>query len=59
MQPLVTCLQDKLSGVYFTFKKIDRLIYIYEETWKTFDERFWSENAEAVRLTKKIDNEKN
>ena len=59
MQPLVTCLQDKLSGVYFTFKKIDGIIYIYEEACKNFDERFWLENAEAVRLTKKIGNEKN
>ena len=52
MRPLVTYLYDKLAEVYFSFKKIEEIIYIYEKTYEKADEPFQSAYAEAVRLAK-------
>ena len=47
MRHLVTCLQGKITEVYFRFKKIKEIIDIYEETCKKADERFQSVYVEA------------
>ena len=54
MRPVVTSLQGKLAEVYIGFKKIEEVIYIYEETREKADERFHSVYAEAVSLAEKF-----
>ena len=57
MRPVVTSLQGKLAEVYFGFKKIEEVIYIYEETREKADVRFHSVYAEAVSLAEKFGSE--
>lgn len=54
IQPLVTCLQSKLAGVYFKFEKIEEIIDIDEETCEKTDGWFQSVYAEAVSMTNKL-----
>ena len=57
MRPVVTSLRGKLAEVYFGFKEIEEVIYIYEETREKSDERFHSVYAEAVSLAEKFGSE--
>ena len=54
MWPLLTSLQAKLAEVYFSFKKIEEMIQIYEETRANADERFQLVYDEVVSLTNKF-----
>ena len=51
---IITCRQDKIAEVYFTFKNIEEIIDIYEETCEKADEQFQLVYAEAVSLNNKF-----
>ena len=57
MQPLATCLQGKLTEVYFRFKKNEEIIDIYEETYEKTDKRFQSVYGEDVNFINKLGTE--
>lgn len=54
MYSVTTYLQVKLAKVYFRFKRIEEIIYIYDETREKTGERFHSVNGKVFSVANKF-----